>query len=300
MKQKIFIKLLEIISKIANKAIIYFEKNEYNAFGMTAVKSSLGFWYVGNVFDYADMAYSISNNGVVEKEETNLVVRIINKMLEQDALLGFYDIGANTGYYGILAGWLGRERVRAYSFEPLHEHVNCLEETIVLNRLESTVFPYEVALSDTNALGKIATAGTGSSLELDFLDDINVPQREIELKKLDDFAKEKIMIAPDFMKIDVEGHELKVLNGAAGLIVASLPVVFIEIAYSLKSIGRGYINNNYIDTFSFFEKIGYMPFLATGDRVIAYDFKKPIDGIQMFLFIHPIKHNYIFELLNIK
>ena len=48
---------------------------------------------------------------------------------------------------------------------------------------------------------------------------------EIEMKRLDDFAIENC----SFIKIDVEGHEESVLDGAAGLIATQRPVLMVEL-----------------------------------------------------------------------
>jgi len=48
---------------------------------------------------------------------------------------------------------------------------------------------------------------------------------EIEMKRLDDFAIENC----SFIKIDVEGHEESVLDGAAGLIATQRPVLLVEL-----------------------------------------------------------------------
>lgn len=290
MKQRMFVLFLNFLSRITKKTIIYYNKNEHNGLGLTAVKSSYGFWYVGNVFDSADMAYSIANNGVVEKEETELVVRLLRNLMETKEEISFYDIGANTGYYGIFAAQLGQGRVRAYSFEPLAEHVTCLDESARLNRLENRVTSYTVALSDANGKEKIFTAGTGSSLEADFLDDVNTPSREIEMRRLDDLVKAEGLPAADFMKIDVEGHELKALKGATEIIKGSTPIAFIEIAYTLKSMGRAYVNEHYDETFRYFLDLGYSTFRVDGAEVLEYDHAKPVDGIQMYLFLHKEKH----------
>lgn len=114
-KFKLFNFFIKFLEKIINKKIVYYSKNENNLLGRTAVKSSFGFWYVGDVLDTADISYGILNKGLVEKNETNLVVKILNKLTEERNIC-FYDIGANTGYYGIMAGYLGSGKIRKVLF----------------------------------------------------------------------------------------------------------------------------------------------------------------------------------------
>jgi len=85
----------------------------------TADKSDMGFWYSGNVINSNDIAYGILRNGKVEVEETNLVLKILNQLSISQTV--FYEIGANSGYYGILAAYFGKGSVSTFSFEPLDE-----------------------------------------------------------------------------------------------------------------------------------------------------------------------------------
>ena len=82
-KKKLFDLTIKFLERIINKKIIYYSKNENNVLGKTAIKSSLGFWYVGDVLNTADISYGILNNGVVEKNETGLVVKILNKLIKE-------------------------------------------------------------------------------------------------------------------------------------------------------------------------------------------------------------------------
>jgi len=211
-KIKLFNFFIKFLEKIINKEVIYYSKNENNALGKTAVKSSLGFWYVGNVLDATDISYGILNNGVVEKDETNLVVRILRKLIK-DKNICFYDVGANTGYYGVMAGYLGKGKIQCYSFEPIKEYCDCLQESIRLNHLENVVKVFNIGLGNKNSKEDLYLSGSGSSFSKDFSRKINIPKRTVEIRKLDDIIQEKNLEKPDFIKIDVEGYEYNVLLG---------------------------------------------------------------------------------------
>lgn len=290
MIQKIFVRFLRFLSRVTKKTIISYNKNINNSFGKTAVKSSYGFWYVGNVFDLADIAYGIANNGAVEGEQTKLVQVILTSLLDNNGEINFYDIGANTGYYGVFAAWFGCGKILVHSFDPLVENINCLKESVCLNRLDNIVICHDVALGDVNTTKVMFTAGSGSSFEMGFLGNSKAPRREVVMRRLDDMVAEKEMPLADFIKIDVEGYELKVLQGARNTITSSLPVIFAEIAFSLRNIGRRYINHNYEETFEYLKQLGYRVFVVDDCGLREYDYKHPIDGAQMFLFLHPKKH----------
>ena len=76
-------------------------------------------------------------NGLVEKSETELVINILNHLQTTSQLINFYDVGANSGYYGILAAYLGKGKINTYSFEPLSEYTEMIKETVIMNELDA-------------------------------------------------------------------------------------------------------------------------------------------------------------------
>ena len=127
---------LSILNKLSGKKFLYFANKDY--FAKTAAKSVFGFWYVGDILDTSDLAYGVLNNGLIEKDDSNLVESILKK-IQTKGSVAFYDVGANSGYYGILAAWLGKSTTQVYSFEPQQKYVECLNESLELNRLEERV-----------------------------------------------------------------------------------------------------------------------------------------------------------------
>lgn len=135
------------------------------------------------------------------------------------------DIGANVGYYTFE---MARRFKHVYAFEANPEEASPIRSSGLEN----------VTLIDkglSNAKGKavlyipvvdgLAVSGWAS------LQPGNCPQashhlrREIELTTLDTFQLEGV----DLIKIDVEGHEFNVLQGASRTIAASKPTLIVEI-----------------------------------------------------------------------
>jgi len=243
------------------------------------------------------------NNGVVEKEETDLVVRILNKLIKNKNIC-LYDIGANTGYYGVMAGYLGKGKIKCYSFEPIKKYCDCLQESINLNHLEDIVKVFNIALGNKNSKEDLYLSGSGSSLDKDFVGKINLPKRTIEIRKLDDIIQKENLEKPDFIKIDVEGYEYNVLLGGKRVIKESLPILFVEIIYSLEN---GFINENYKQTLDFISNLGYKIFYLDisnlGYKIFYLDSNKLVEvkndfkprGVKMYLCLHPVKHNLFIE-----
>lgn len=287
MKKKIFDSFLKILSKIILKKVVYID-SAYIKPKNLAVKSSYGFWYCGNVFNQSDIAYGIANSGDVETFETETVVKIL-KHLDKGPELTFYDIGANTGWYTMLPVSLSKN-IFVHAFEPLLEHVEILKESIFLNRKEAQIHVHTVALSDKDGEASILLAGSGSSLEEDFLEE-SVGKKKITIRTLDSYIVEKKLPPPHFIKIDVEGHEHSVISGSEKTLQEHLPILFIEIAYSLKKIGRTFTHKNYEKIFHNFEMLNYIPFLLKEGSLQKFNPANKEDGVFMFLFLHKEKHS---------
>jgi FkbM family methyltransferase len=136
----------------------------------------------------------------------------------------FFDIGANVGYYSLLASRVVGPSGRVIAFEPLLDNLEYLSRHVRLNQLTNTDV-LGVACSDSTgivtfargangALGRIAENGSGG--------DMLVPALT-----LDDFHA-RTGLVPNVMKIDVEGAELRVLTGAQALLAKSHPKIFLS------------------------------------------------------------------------
>ena len=284
MIKKVIRKILAILSKMTGWQIILLPKNTSPR--PTATKSDFGFWYAGNVFDASDIAYGIFRNGIVETEETKLVTKILTKLTSSLNSVHFYDIGANSGYYGILASYLGKGKTKAFSFEPLKEHTSLIQETVFLNKLQDSVQIFETALGATESISKIQLAGSGSSLVTGFLGNkSNNPTREISVAVLDNIIEKDNLPAPHFIKIDVEGFELEVLNGSKKTIINTLPILFIEIASSLKTTHGMFISNTATGVFDLLTSLGYNAYIVkeTTEPVTSVS---QTEGAYMYLFLN--------------
>lgn len=269
--QKIFSLFSQWFEKITGKKIFYIEPNQHNALGKTAVLSNLGFWYVGNVYDSADIAYGISQNGLVEQNDTNLVIEILSKINNPTV----FDIGANTGYYGILAAT--KFNASVHSFEPIKEYISCIEESARLNNINNKVTTHNIALGSKSDNLELSLAGSGSTLTKSFLGELSVPTISVPIKTLDSLN----LPAPHFIKIDVEGYEWEVLQGAKKTIETYRPICFIEIAKTFSE--RNFTNKNWADIIKFFSDLNYKIERNTPQGLVDLTEHIP-NGVHMYLF----------------
>ena len=136
----------------------------------------------------------------------------------------FWDIGANIGIYSIYAA--ATKGCEVVAFEPAFLNLTILQENIELNNLSDKVTIFPVGLSDTvgvktlylsrenyisggahNSLGKPINQYGG---EMTSTMEIRVPAETLNSYR-DNYSNRP----PDYIKIDIDGLELDVLQGAS-------------------------------------------------------------------------------------
>lgn len=149
-----------------------------------------------------------------------------------------FDVG---GFRGITSQWFSRVAREVFVFEPMPESAESIRSALKVRDI-TNVSVHELALSDKvgtsdfhiyasrghNSLGRVKTSSK-------YVRSIQVP-----MTTLDEFAKAHRIDRIDFLKIDVEGFELEVLNGAKNLLAAKRigAILFEANRPVLKSIGK--------------------------------------------------------------
>ena len=293
---RIFHFILKTLSKIINKKILYTSFESLIPHNQMAIFNPVGFWYVGNLYDSSDIAYWIANNSSII-DEGNFVNYILGQVLisKLEKQIIFYDIWANTGYFGILAKTLAKVHVETHFFEPLKVHTDCINQSIYLNRLEEGSYIHEIGLGKENAQMTFYIAWSWSTLLSEFSGSEITWTCTIDVRNLSQYQKEESFWIPDFVKIDVEGNEYDVILWGLSLFEEVKPVLYVEIAKDLKNIWRDFINKNFDDIFISLQNIGYTSFCVSDDYKSVSKFLpwQENSGVHMYLFLHPIKHTHI-------
>lgn len=138
---------------------------------------------------------------------------IINNYLKDEST--FVDVGAHYGYYSILAS-KAKKNVEIISIEPVEENFQILRKNLKLNNIINN-HAYNVALSDKNSVKKFnVTEASDSSGFYDHSLTKSKKKIDIETRTLDSLLLNRKI---DFIKIDVEGHEVPVLSGMKATII---------------------------------------------------------------------------------
>ena len=190
---------LETYEKLDPKSTIDFEGKKL----IFQTPNSLTKWRVDTLF--------IKEPGTIEW---------LNEISPKEILL---DIGANVGMYTIYAAVVRNATV--YALEPESQNYSLLNKNIRLNKLDHIVSAYCIGLSDKNSLDYIfinnLTAGdanhaVGEPLNFElksFNETIGFAQGCVTYT-LDSLVEAQKLPVPDYVKIDVDGFEHKVVEGA--------------------------------------------------------------------------------------
>lgn len=172
---------------------------------------------------------------------------IIRSYAPADAV--FYDIGANVGNHTIFMGNVLKAR-RIYPFEANARAAAILKRNIIANGLDHVI--------DGQYLG-IGVGVDGATLHVFNPQENNLGAARLKRKRADEdegyFGAVEIRSidalhipdAPDFVKIDVEGMEIQVLQGMSEAIANSRPAIFIEVNnVNLGSFSSWASENSYV------------------------------------------------------
>lgn len=132
----------------------------------------------------------------------------------------FYDVGANVGAYSLVAAKKTAGASRVVAFEASYENVAALCANIVLNDVADRVTPLPVALANVNSLSvfnllSMAPGAARHSLDGNAAEGPPAYAQPVLTYRLDDLVALLGLPAPTHLKLDVDGGELAVLDGAA-------------------------------------------------------------------------------------
>lgn len=144
--------------------------------------------------------------GFYEKDKQELIARLVKPGMRA------FDIGANAGFYTLALSRLVGERGRVWAFEPLAGNVVNLLNHVRTNNCNNVVV-IQGAVSDTLGVSGFNIGSNNSIGALGSNQTYLVPTMT-----LDGLLATGQVEAPDFVKMDVEGAESRVLAGSVGLL----------------------------------------------------------------------------------
>ena len=198
------------------------------------------------------------------------------------------DVGANIGFYTCLAASLGKHVV---AVEPLASNLKLLYANLVANDfLDVEVFP--LGLSDKGGIKRLYGRGTAASFVSGWAGTPAKDYEVVPVTTLDAITNLRFAGLPIFIKMDVEGFENEVLQGAETILQSHpKPVWLVEVC--LNEHFPGGLNHKFCDTFATFWRHGYQASVAdpSGRPVSPADVSRWAQNGRVDFG----SHNYIFR-----
>jgi FkbM family methyltransferase len=182
------------------------------------------------------------------------------------------DIGANLGVYSLPLSRLVGPGGRVFSYEPGGEARALLEHSRVLNDLGNLEI-IGTALSDRDGEGHL---GFAASSEARALGPAGTGEA-VRIASLDMESAARRWPSPDFVKIDAEGEEERIIAGGRAFLSTHSPLLMFEIKAANK------VNTRLL---TIFPAIGYRLFrlLAGAPILVPHDATQPLDEYELNLF----------------
>ncbi len=136
-------------------------------------------------------------------------IRWLENNIKKDSV--YFDVGANVGAYALVAAHLGAQ---VFAFEPIYSTFSSLCQNIALNNFEDKITPFLIALGEKNAVIPITLSSAVSGAALHKVGEKSGTFVSVPVFKLDTLISELKLPLPSLLKIDVDGYETQVLDGA--------------------------------------------------------------------------------------
>jgi FkbM family methyltransferase len=178
--------------------------------------------YLGN-----DMSRCLFVGGTIEPNEFMFLAQILKEGMH------FVDVGASVGLYSLFAAKRVGPRGRVSAFEPSSREFSRLTDHLRLNKTDN-VRAFYFALSDRSGFASLAVAedwheGQNTLGAIVYPGVRQQRSEQVILKRLDNLIVEAGLPKIDVMKVDVEGAEYAVLNGARTVLREHRPVLMLEV-----------------------------------------------------------------------
>lgn len=136
--------------------------------------------------------------------------RVYERFLKGKKDLTILDCGANIGLFTMYAAEFAKQ---IYSVEPSEQHVKVMKHMLEFNGIANKVNVIQAAISNEDGKTKFYhnTNKTMFSLEKQINDKDEF--EEVKTTRLDTLFKQHNIKEVDFMKLDIEGSEFKVVGG---------------------------------------------------------------------------------------
>lgn len=175
----------------------------------------------------------------------------INRISPDLKIKTIFDVGANKGQTTLKYRQMFNE-ADIYSFEPVKASFDQFQQN---TKLLSQIFCFNLALGANNGQEEILVQGTSGSNSINNKS-ITGSLETVEIITLDNFIleREQTISQIDLLKIDTEGFELQVLEGAKSTLQdGKILYIFIEVTFRPEDTQH----TQFIDIYHFLQKYNF-------------------------------------------
>ena len=172
---------------------------------------------------------SIFVNGIYDP---NMVI-VTERFLPKNGVM--IEAGANMGYFSMLISKYLSAEGKIYALEPSKRDFSRLTDNVSINRLSKAISCHNLAVFDKIGTEKLTVAceersalnTMGSAFSFKGVDKVEVA--DVMTITLDEFAKNEGIERLDVLKLDVEGSELRALQGGKNLVERFRPTIILGV-----------------------------------------------------------------------
>jgi FkbM family methyltransferase len=201
-------------------------------------------------------------SGFYERED----VRIYKTLKLRPGLI--LDVGANIGFFSLLFAHIFPE-CQVHSFEPNPYSFGRLQENVKANpKLANRITTFDNAVSDHEQRVELTTV---PGAEGHAWGRVGIPRRDgmvtydVAARTIDNLYAASLLPVR-LIKIDVEGYELPVLEGASAVVAEFRPIIVFEVSLSFLIEQPGV----YQRQLEFATKHGYKPMVSGKSDLVPY------------------------------
>jgi FkbM family methyltransferase len=196
---------------------------------------------------------SIYYEGVFEPSTTALIARLVKPRMT------VLDIGANIGYHTLCMAKLVGPHGQVFAFEPVPWAAEKLQRNLSLNEFHNVTVE-RLALTDHAAPSELLAlyaswpvSPGGQDTSLHPIHGGRNTLQSTRVATLDEYVTSHRIDTVNFLKIDVDGYEYKVIRGAREVIGRDKPAMIVELSdYTLREHG-----DRLDDLIDLFNSLGY-------------------------------------------
>lgn len=247
-------------NKLFNLIRKYYLAHPYKGSNFVTIPANnRSFYAVLDLLDFEIFQHSVSGFSRDRAEKT-----LLSKMLPKKCT--FIDVGANCGLFTLNAANIGGVNSVVYAFEPQPRLVEALNMSKTVNGFKQ-ISIFNIALG--NKVGNVTffipklSSGSGSLLKSHANKKNCSNVITVEMSTLDKSLQSQELHKIDLLKIDVEGYELNVIQGARKILTSYHPFIWLEMNPGTQELAG--VDQESI--YQILEEFGYDSFYSVTDIV---------------------------------